>query len=176
MQDRAQRKHVEQLVTVKKATLKQTDFFFFFFRKYAPFGCKPDPVRCNTDSGPSSDLQHHHEEEVDVGHPVELLKQRHGQESQGGVLVAAHQIVLATKKGDKHTGVGASGETLHRLERSTEHEHVSTEVGCTWGGRKTHRLLPPLEAQEGFLLFVLVVLTVVGPHLPREACGTPGSL
>lgn len=44
----------------------------------------------------SSDLQHHHEEEVEIGHSLELFKQCQGQESQGGELVAAHQIVLAT--------------------------------------------------------------------------------
>lgn len=43
------------------------------------------------------DLQHHHEEKVQVGHSMELFKQCHGQESQGGVLVAAHNIVLETK-------------------------------------------------------------------------------
>lgn len=45
-----------------------------------------------------ADLQRNHEEKVEVGHPLELFKQRHGQESQRGVLVAAHQIVLATNK------------------------------------------------------------------------------
>lgn len=48
--------------------------------------------------GALSDLQHDHKEKVDIGHSVELFKQRHGQESQKGVLVAAHQIVLATEK------------------------------------------------------------------------------
>lgn len=46
----------------------------------------------------ATDLQHYHEEKVEVGHSLELLKQRHGQESQAGVLVAAHQIVLTTNK------------------------------------------------------------------------------
>lgn len=43
-----------------------------------------------------ADLQGDGEEVVEVGHPLELLKQRHGQEGQQGVLVAAHHIVLAT--------------------------------------------------------------------------------
>lgn len=47
---------------------------------------------------PSSDLHHHHEEEVEIGHSLELLKQRQGQEGQWGVFVAAQQIVLATVK------------------------------------------------------------------------------
>lgn len=45
-----------------------------------------------------ADLQDDHEEKVEVGHPLELFKQRHGQESQQGVLVAAHRVVLATSK------------------------------------------------------------------------------
>lgn len=45
-----------------------------------------------------ADLQRDHEEKVEVGYPLELFKQRHGQESQRGVFVAAHQIVLATNK------------------------------------------------------------------------------
>lgn len=43
-----------------------------------------------------ADLQGDREEIVEVGHPLELFKQRHGQEGQQGVLVAAHQVVLAT--------------------------------------------------------------------------------
>jgi len=48
-----------------------------------------------------SDLHHHHEEEVEIGHSVKLFKQRQGQEGQGGVLVAAEHIVLATGTGRK---------------------------------------------------------------------------
>lgn len=53
---------------------------------------------CPTDVRVDADLQRDHEEKVEVGHPLKLFKQRHGQEGQQGVLVAAHQIVLATKK------------------------------------------------------------------------------
>lgn len=34
----------------------------------------------------------------------------------------------------------------------------------------SYRLSSPAEAQKGLLLFVLVVLTAVGSHLPRESC------
>lgn len=59
---------------------------------------KPEKTEWERTAEPSSDLQHHHEEKVEVGHSLELFKQCHGQENQEGVLVAAHQIVLATVK------------------------------------------------------------------------------
>lgn len=47
---------------------------------------------------------------------MELLKQRHGQESQSRVLVAAHQIVLATAEKEVNT----VGESLWRNIKPTK--------------------------------------------------------
>lgn len=105
----------------------------------------------------ATDLQHNHEEKEEVGHSLELFKQHHGQEGQGGVLVAAHHIVLET---NRKTGWLSNQSSGYRGRRR----------GGAAFPHASYRLSPPAEAQEGLLLFVSVVLTAIGPHLPSEAC------
>lgn len=90
----------------------------------------------------SSDLQHHHEEEVEIGHSLELFKQCHGQESQGGVLVAADNIVLATD-----TNGNREGERERRAQGRHMYWHINLFLNATAcqqvlgyhvEGRKTH--------------------------------------
>lgn len=113
-----------------------------------------------------SDLQHHHEEEIEIGSSVELLEQRQGQEGQGGVFMTVHRVALPTQKRDNR-GVREESWDMSPAGNNTGMRGDVFASGWVMGGA-SYCISPPLEAEEGFLLSGCVEAPAVCSRLPCE--------
>lgn len=102
-----------------------------------------------------TDLQRDHEEKVEVGHPLELFEERHGQESQQGVLVAAHQIVLATKNTERCSNDTSNtvyyaciGDVKQQLTLNTEDQRDKYQITEAGRDRRPRTCLTDCRPQR----------------------------